>query len=158
MSSEALFTSSASIAQRIERLLRGAGSSIDCALYRLGNAGLAQGLSDAAHRGVRVRVVLDRGKLREGMSHRELLREDSLACRVSSGRTGAKSKMHHKFAVVDRKLVLTGSYNWSEDSEKDNYENLVVLHESGLVEAFIREFESLWKQAGEGNGNPSIQI
>jgi mitochondrial cardiolipin hydrolase len=149
MSAEVLFTSSVAVAQRIEGLLGEATKSIDCALYRLGNATLAKGLRQATHRGVRVRIVLDRGKVREGLSHRELLKDNSVSCRLSSGRTGSKSKMHHKFAVLDESVALTGSYNWSEESEEENYENLVILRENALVEAYTSEFELLWQQAFE---------
>lgn len=151
MNAEALFTRSVPIAQSIERLLGGAASSIDCALYRLGNANLARSLCEAASRGVRVRVVLDRGKVLEGLSQPALLSGSLLSFRLSSGRSGVKSKMHHKFAVLDRRLVLTGSYNWSEESEEENYENLVILGDPVLGEAYVREFESLWKQASDAD-------
>jgi mitochondrial cardiolipin hydrolase len=151
MIGEVLFTSSVPVAERIKRLLAEASGSIDCALYRLGNATLAQGLRDAAQRGVPVRVILDRGKVGEGLSRPGWLEESSVACRLSAGRSGLKSKMHHKFAVFDRKVAVTGSYNWSDESEQDNYENLVILREPALVEAYVREFEELWKQASEAD-------
>jgi mitochondrial cardiolipin hydrolase len=151
MNAEVLFTSSVRVAPRIEGLLGEARKSIDCALYRLGNADLAKGLREATHRGVRVRVVLDRGKVREGLSHHELLKNNSVSCRLSSGRSGGKSKMHHKFAVLDDSVALTGSYNWSEESEEDNYENLVIVRDSALVGAYIREFELLWEQVSDGD-------
>jgi mitochondrial cardiolipin hydrolase len=149
MNAEVLFTSSVPVAQRIGKLLEEARESIDCAVYRLGNVDLARRLCEAARRGARVRVVLDRGKVREGLSHRDLLSESLVSCRLSSGRSGAKSKMHHKFAVFDGKTAVTGSYNWSEESEQDNYENLIVLREPALVDAYVREFASLWEQADE---------
>ncbi|HTV56585.1 MAG TPA: phospholipase D-like domain-containing protein [Terriglobia bacterium] len=153
MNAEVLFTSSVRVAPRIEGLLGEATRSIDCALYRLGNTALAKGLRQATHRGVRVRVVLDRGKVREGLSHRELLKNNSVSCRLSSGRSGGKSKMHHKFAVLDDSIALTGSYNWSEESEEDNYENLVILRESALVDAYIQEFDLLWQQASDSDAD-----
>lgn len=124
-----------------------ATTSIDCALYRLDNARLAESLCAAARRGLRVRVVLDRGKVLGGISHRDLLNQDSLLVRLTAGRSGSKSKMHHKFAVLDRKIALTGSYNWSRESEHENYDNLVVLREPALAEAYTSEFELLWKEA-----------
>jgi cardiolipin hydrolase len=157
MNAEVLFTSSVPVAQRIRQLLAGTNESIDCALYRLGNVDLAHALCDAGRRGVRVRVVLDRGKIREGMSHRELLDETLVSARLSSGRSGMKSKMHHKFAVLDGRTVLTGSYNWSEESEEDNYENLVILREPSLVDAYLREFEQMWRQAGQAEAERSTE-
>jgi phosphatidylserine/phosphatidylglycerophosphate/cardiolipin synthase-like enzyme len=56
--------------------------------------------------------------------------------------------MHHKFVILDQQTVLTGSYNWTLESEDENYENLVILEEAQPVEAYTREFEALWTGAG----------
>lgn len=48
--------------------------------------------------------------------------------------------MHHKFALVDDGLLLTGSYNWTYTG---NAENLIVIEEPGLVAAFYGEFNRL---------------
>jgi phosphatidylserine/phosphatidylglycerophosphate/cardiolipin synthase-like enzyme len=59
--------------------------------------------------------------------------------------------MHHKFAVVDRQTVLTGSYNWTMESEDENHENLIIMRETDLVEAYLREFDVLWTGATREN-------
>jgi mitochondrial cardiolipin hydrolase len=105
---------------------------------------------EAASRGVRVRLLLDLGKVREGSSPQTLL--ETLSCRLLSGHTDGKSKMHHKFAVLDRQTALTGSYNWTMESEQDNFENLIILREAEVVEAYTREFESLWERARQDGG------
>jgi phosphatidylserine/phosphatidylglycerophosphate/cardiolipin synthase-like enzyme len=56
--------------------------------------------------------------------------------------------MHHKFAILDQQSVLTGSYNWTLESENENHENLVILEEAPLVAAYAKEFEALWTGAG----------
>lgn len=48
--------------------------------------------------------------------------------------------MHHKFALIDNALLLTGSYNWTYSS---NAENLLVADDSGLITAFRDEFNRL---------------
>ncbi|MGH9447550.1 MAG: phospholipase D-like domain-containing protein [Terriglobia bacterium] len=144
---EVLFTRSGSIARRIEGLIRQATASIDCALYRLEHPALANALDEAAARGVAVRLVLDRGKLREGHSAIRLEEPGRAAVRISSGPYGGKSKMHHKFAVVDGKIALSGSYNWTVESESGNFENLVILRAPAVVSAYCQEFESLWAQS-----------
>ncbi len=45
--------------------------------------------------------------------------------------------MHHKFAIIDGRLLLCGSYNWTYNS---NAENLLVLHDTTLLQAFHDEF------------------
>jgi phosphatidylserine/phosphatidylglycerophosphate/cardiolipin synthase-like enzyme len=56
--------------------------------------------------------------------------------------------MHHKFVILDQQSVLTGSYNWTLESESENHENLVILEEAQPVEAYAKEFEALWTGAG----------
>ena len=34
--------------------------------------------------------------------------------------------MHHKFCVIDRNIVITGSYNWSKRA-RDNNEDIVIV-------------------------------
>lgn len=48
--------------------------------------------------------------------------------------------MHHKFALLDDRLLLTGSYNWTYTS---NAENLIATGEPELVAAFRNEFNRL---------------
>jgi mitochondrial cardiolipin hydrolase len=150
--SEVFFTRQGSVAHRIETLIRQVTASVDCALYRLERPAFARALRQAAERGVRVRVVLDQGKVQEGRSAIAVQEDGRVVCRTSCGRSGNKSKMHHKFAIFDGKIALTGSYNWTQESESGNFENLVVLRAPVLVKAYCKEFEFLWSQSIEDNG------
>jgi phosphatidylserine/phosphatidylglycerophosphate/cardiolipin synthase-like enzyme len=69
--------------------------------------------------------------------------------RLSRGRGERAGKMHHKFVIFDGRAVTTGSYNWTLESEEENYENLLVLDDPRQVESFRREFEALWDGARE---------
>lgn len=51
--------------------------------------------------------------------------------------------MHHKFCIIDDRLLLTGSYNWTIGAEKNNYENLIISNDLLLVNQFVKEFEQL---------------
>lgn len=46
--------------------------------------------------------------------------------------------MHHKFVIIDDQWLLTGSFNWTYNS---NAENLLCLNDVLLAVAFQREFE-----------------
>jgi phosphatidylserine/phosphatidylglycerophosphate/cardiolipin synthase-like enzyme len=54
--------------------------------------------------------------------------------------------MNYRFAIFDGKKVITGSFDWSEASEKWNYENLIVIREAEVVTSYQREFERLWRE------------
>lgn len=52
--------------------------------------------------------------------------------------------MHHKFAVVDGRRLITGSLNWTLTAIQSNKENILVTEEPDLVLPFITEFKRLW--------------
>ena len=88
MPNEVILTRGRSVAEEIEGLLRAARVSVDAALYRLNNPRLAHALAEAAGLGVRVRLVLDRGKYEESAPTREILADAHLPVRLSCGRQG----------------------------------------------------------------------
>lgn len=55
--------------------------------------------------------------------------------------------IHHKFSIIDNKVVINGSYNWTRFSRK-NYENIMVFRNNDYVtQSFNEEFENLLKNA-----------
>ena len=144
---EAKFARNESVADVIVRLLGDASSSIEGALYRFNHPILAQALESAVERGVRVRILVDGNKYKESRSTQELLSGAIIPFRLSYGRRGKGSKMHHKFMVVDRQTVLTGSYNWTMESEEENHENLIIMRNADPAEVYLREFDALWTGA-----------
>jgi len=61
---------------------------------------------------------------------------------------GGKEKgvMNLRFAIFDEKRVLMGSFDWSDDSLRWNYENIFMTDESETVTIFRKEFEKLWRE------------
>jgi len=49
--------------------------------------------------------------------------------------------MHHKVIVVDGREVIFGSFNFSENADKDNDENLLIVDDPALAQAFEAEFQ-----------------
>ena len=147
MTAAVSFSRNLSVANLIGRMIENAAVSLDAALYRFNNPQLAGALADAARRGVSIRLVLDRGKYQEDPQTQHLLQAGAIPFRLLAGRPGTESKMHHKFAVLDGRAAITGSYNWTLESEEANYENLVILHDLEQLEAYRREFELLWEEA-----------
>ena len=142
-----LFSRSTSGTEVIERLIRSAAVSIVAALYRFANPRLATALRDAAQRGVSIRICLNSNDhYEENQAAQATLAGYGIAYRLLHGKAGPGSKMHHKFVVLDTQTVVTGSYNWTMESEERNYENLIVLRAPELAIAYAREFEALWNE------------
>jgi phosphatidylserine/phosphatidylglycerophosphate/cardiolipin synthase-like enzyme len=52
--------------------------------------------------------------------------------------------MHHKVFIIDDKIVVTGSYNYSNNSENTNDENLVFVNNSAIASNYEKEFDEVW--------------
>jgi phosphatidylserine/phosphatidylglycerophosphate/cardiolipin synthase-like enzyme len=143
---EVKFARNESVAEVIIRFVRGASRSIDAAMYRVNNPRLVELLDEARARGLRVRLLVDANKYQVSPDSQELLASARIPFQRAYGRRGPGTKMHHKFVILDGRTVLTGSYNWTWESESENYESFLVLEAEQLVAAYMREFEFLWNR------------
>jgi phosphatidylserine/phosphatidylglycerophosphate/cardiolipin synthase-like enzyme len=49
--------------------------------------------------------------------------------------------LHDKFAVFDHRIVVTGSYNWTNHARERNRENLLLLDCPDLAKIYEAEWE-----------------
>ncbi len=52
--------------------------------------------------------------------------------------------MHHKVFIIDKKVVITGSYNPTGAGQYKNDENILIIYDKEIAQKFLEEFESLW--------------
>ena len=62
---------------------------------------------------------------------------------------GIEGLMHHKVFIIDEQIVITGSYNFSRSAEERNDENILVIYNTDIAEAFLDEFQRVRAQAGQ---------
>jgi phosphatidylserine/phosphatidylglycerophosphate/cardiolipin synthase-like enzyme len=120
---------------------------IEAAIYDLTDRRIAEALIAASRRHVDTWVVMDASEARYHSSQYPALAAalgGHLALRTGRG-GGRYAIMHHKFIVVDDRLVGTGSFNWTREAECCNWENLVVLDDPAVARAFEAEFQRLWR-------------
>lgn len=64
--------------------------------------------------------------------------------------------MHHKFCVIDEKIVITGSYNWTYYAETRNIENIVISDEESVITQFKTEFKRLASKISRVSSSPRL--
>ncbi len=126
----------------IRAALGEARQSVLVAMYTFTDRDLAEALGAARDRGAQVQVYLDRSQAASRYSQARYLVEQGLAVRISSN----PNIMHNKFAVVDERVVLTGSYNWTTGAWRDNDENLLRIDRPEIAERYRQRFAELWEQ------------
>jgi phosphatidylserine/phosphatidylglycerophosphate/cardiolipin synthase-like enzyme len=55
--------------------------------------------------------------------------------------------LHHKVFIVDDEIVISGSFNISENATNSNDENLIIVTDRDLAAQFTAEFNRRWAEA-----------
>lgn len=92
--------------------------------------------------GVRIQIITDNDKMYDRGSDVEELKSAGIPVRIDI----TESHMHHKFALFDHSITLTGSYNWTRSAEKYNHENILITDSKNVARQFDKEFDALWNQ------------
>jgi DNA uptake protein ComE-like DNA-binding protein len=113
---------------------------INIAMYTFTDQEITLSLTNAQNRGVKVRVYLDRSQIESTYSVSRLLVQKGIKVRISTN----NYIMHHKFAIIDNRLLLTGSYNWTFAANNKNEENLMIIDDPEVIARYQNQFEKLW--------------
>ena len=142
--SKVLFSPKGGISKELVRLTQAAAKEISVAAYAFSSKYLGNALVKAIKRGVKVRLILDMENARKSYSIDEWLIENGIDVRFIKLKRGS---MHHKILIVDGVHLMTGSYNFTNDSEFRNHEAAIFTDDGNLIASFIAEFERLWSLA-----------
>jgi len=113
---------------------------INIAMYIFTDREIALPLAKAQERGVKVRVYLDQDQVDDQYSQSRFLVQKGIKVRISTN----NYTMHNKFVIIDNRILLTGSYNWTFSANNRNDENLMVIDDPKIIEIFQNQFEKLW--------------
>ncbi|MBP0028752.1 phospholipase D-like domain-containing protein [Roseofilum sp. Guam] len=147
----------------IGKTLKTAQNTVDMALYVFSEQPLANILHIQHQNGVQVRALIDRTfayrYYSEGLDMLGLAiarqcktEPDNRPWRAKITTVGTPNlpigdKLHHKFAVIDQKTVITGSQNWSKAANHKNDETVLILTNPTVAAHFDREFQRLYRSA-----------
>ncbi len=59
-------------------------------------------------------------------------------------------KLHHKFAIIDDNIIVTGSHNWSASANYQNDETLLVIKNPVITAHYQQEFDRLYNNSSLG--------
>jgi cardiolipin hydrolase len=138
--SQAFFSPGIDCIGEVTRQIKSAQQSCDLCIFTITDDRITRVILDTHDRGVPVRVITDDDKSHDLGSDIDLLKRAGIPCKMDR----SPFHMHHKFAIFDRKRLLTGSFNWTRSATDNNEENLIVTNDPKLANAFYQRFEKLW--------------
>lgn len=105
--------------------------------YSFTSEPLTMALVEAKKRGVHVEVLLDHSNEKEKYSDLKLFLEHGLPPLIDANHPIA----HNKVMIIDKKTIVTGSYNFTNQAEHENAENmLIVKGHPELVNSYRQTF------------------
>ncbi|MFN8671651.1 MAG: phospholipase D-like domain-containing protein [Candidatus Sericytochromatia bacterium] len=130
------------------RLIGEAKKSIDVCIFDIEEEIAYKALINAHNRGVKVRIVTDSDNLndKERPSQPRKAIEEMQKAGIKIVPDNKTSLMHHKFAVIDESIVLTGSLNLTVNSLFRDNNNAIRIVSKELAQSYKYEFERMFEQ------------
>lgn len=141
---EVYFSPDDGVAARLVKLLRGAETSIYFMAYSMTADDFGDIIRQKAKDGLRVFGVMDESQVKSNQGG-EFDSFQQAGLRVY--KDGNAGQMHHKVIIIDEKIVITGSYNFSANAERTNDENVVIFFDEQIAAQYLAEFERVYAQA-----------
>ncbi len=138
------FSPNGGIKETIIKAIDAAGKEIKVAIFSFYDEKIYDALKRAALRGVKVKMVADRVQSSQSDIVKKMYLE-GYDFRWSAGFSGGV--MHNKFIVLDSKLLISGSFNFSDSAQYYNFENIFITDKSSYTSAFEQEFDYIYSQA-----------
>lgn len=141
----AFFSPGPECLRAIQQQVRGARHKLEICVFTITDNRITEAIEAAIARRVQVRIISDDMKTDDAGSDIQRLHHAGAEVRVDV----SPYHMHHKFAIIDNKTLLTGSYNWTRAAAEHNEENLVRLNDLELTRQFQQEFAALWSRCAD---------
>jgi len=117
--------------------------------YYLTAPDIVQALVDAHKRGIHVEVILDsKSNVTREDSSKEVVSQAGIPTYIDA----AHPISHNKTMIIDKEIVVTGSYNFTKNAER-NAENLLILRSNALASEYIQNWELHRKHSSDYKAN-----
>jgi phosphatidylserine/phosphatidylglycerophosphate/cardiolipin synthase-like enzyme len=112
--------------------------------YSFTSKPIAQALIRAKQRGVKITAVLDKSNRSQQYSAATFLKNMEIPVFIDDQHAIA----HNKIMIIDNRVVITGSFNFTAAAENKNAENLLVIEDlPDLTRAYRENFQNHLRHA-----------
>jgi phosphatidylserine/phosphatidylglycerophosphate/cardiolipin synthase-like enzyme len=130
------FSPSGHCADLVTQAVNGAQHSIDFMAFSYTDKDIGAAMLARATAGVTVRGVFETTGSQTSSAQYGPLKQAGLEVYTD----GNPWVMHHKVIIIDQHIVIFGSYNFTASANTSNNENLLIIDDRQLAQAFEAEF------------------
>ncbi len=114
-----------------------AKQSVYVQAYSFTSAPIAQAIVEAKHRGLDVKVILDKSQIRKNSySSAKYLMNNHIDTFIDHRPAIA----HNKVIIIDNNALITGSFNFSKSAQMRNAENVIIIHDHDLSKKYLENW------------------
>ena len=131
-----------------------AKKSVKITIYNFTHKKIAKRLKYIAKKGIKVKIIYDfesTVQKRNKSTIYYLSKYKNIETFRIKGKFAKRKKyygkMHQKIALIDDKVLILGSANWSYSGFGKNYEVVLILKDKDLAKKYSKFFDSLEKKA-----------
>lgn len=141
---ETYFSPDDGVQKRIVEVVNSAQESIYFMAFSFTSDPIGEAMRARARAGVTVAGVMDDEQIKSNVgTEYDPFRQAGL----DVYRDGNPGQMHHKVIIVDERIVILGSYNFSNAAEIRNDETVLIIHNEQFAAQFVEEFRRVYAQA-----------
>jgi len=134
---EVYFSPNNGATDAIVREIDRARSEILVQAYSFTSVPIAKALLKAHRRGVKVRAILDKSQKTQKYSSASFLTNSGIPTYIDDKHAIA----HNKIIIIDRAVVITGSFNFTKAAEEKNAENLLIIRSKELAKPYLENWQ-----------------
>jgi phosphatidylserine/phosphatidylglycerophosphate/cardiolipin synthase-like enzyme len=146
---DVLFSPDDFVVSRLSQLLGGAQESIHFLAHAFTSTELGTIIRNRAAQGIVVAGVLESDLVSQDQSNPNkvdelsLFRQAGLDVRLD----GKPEIMNHNIMIIDGKIVVIGSYEFTNRAENENDENVLIIYNEIIAQKFMEEFQRVQSRA-----------
>ena len=131
------FTPGDQCADQLIARIDAAQTAIRVQAYSFTAIDIADALIRARKRGLDVVVVVDKSQTRERYSMIDELKNEGVPVFIDD----CCAIAHNKVMIIDERIVVTGSYNFTKAAELRNAENMLIIDDSALAARYLANWQ-----------------
>jgi phosphatidylserine/phosphatidylglycerophosphate/cardiolipin synthase-like enzyme len=133
------------VLDRIIPLVNGAQSNIRFLAFSFTDYPLAKAMIDRSAAGVNVAGVYE--KVGSDTDASEL--KTFFCAHIPVRQDGNPRFLHDKIIILDNRIVITGSFNFSNSATDNNDENVIIVDNPEIANLYLQEFDRVWSIASD---------
>ncbi|KAB2809999.1 phospholipase D-like domain-containing protein [Phaeocystidibacter luteus] len=135
-----VLTNGQEIHSAILKELNSASQSIRVAVAWFTNRELLDALINAQKRGCSTSVIIADNDDNNKLSFQDLTKEGGKVIRIKGKGFGM---MHQKYCIIDERIAINGSFNWTNNAISNNSENAIITREPEIINTLKANFEEM---------------